>query len=85
MYIDLLDPLSLCQLQKSVDVGIVAVHATVGHKSHKMKGRAVFLYIFAGCKEGFVLKEVAVLDSLCDLCQILVYNAAGSHVQMSYL
>ena len=85
VYIYFLDSLSLCQLKESVNVRIVAVYASVRYESHQMKCRIVFLYILTRFHKRFILKEISILDRLCDLCKILVYDTACTHVQMSYL
>ncbi len=82
VYIHLLNALPLRQLQQSVNVFIVAVHASVGYQSEHMQRGVMRLYIFAGCQKSLVLKKVPVLDRLCDLGQILVYDPAGAHIQM---
>ena len=33
----------------------------------------------------FILKEISILNRLCNSCQILVYNSSGTHIQMTNL
>jgi len=64
---------------------IVAVYSSVRDKSHQVKRRIILLHILARCHERFIFKEISVLDGLCDLRQVLVYDASRTHVQMSDL
>ena len=85
VYVYLLDSLSLCQLKKSVNMCIVAVHAAVGHKPHQMKCGIILLNILTCCHKRFILKEIPILNRFCNLGQILINNTSCAHVQMSYL
>ncbi len=64
---------------------IMAVYATVGHKPVHMEGAAMLLYIFTCRKKRRVLKEIPILDCLCNLGKILIYDTTCAHVQMSHL
>ena len=64
---------------------VVAVDSSVRYKSHQMKCRIIFLYILTCCHKCFIFEKIAILDCLCDLGKILVYDAACSHVQMPHL
>ena len=81
----LFQAVSLSQLQKPEDMGHVAVYASVGYQSHQMKRGIILLTVLNSCKELFVLEEIAVLDCFRDSGQLLIYNAACAHVQVSDL
>ena len=67
-------------------MGDVAVYAAVGKQSEQMKrGFRSLLQFFTACKKGFILEEIAVLDFFGDTGQLLVHDAACTHVQMTYL
>ena len=85
MYINFLDTLPLRQLQKSVNVRIVAVYTTVRYEPHQVQRRIILLHIPARGKKRFILEEISILDGLCDLGQILIYDASGAHVQVPHL
>ena len=85
VYIHFFYTLSLCKLQKSVNMSVMAVYTTVRNQSHHMKSCIVLFCIFACCKQRLILKEISVFDRFCNLCQFLVNDASCSHVQMSYL
>ena len=59
---------------------IVAVNAAVAHKTHEVKGGAVLFAVFHCADKGFILKKVAVLNGLCNSCQLLINNAACADV-----
>ena len=85
VYIDLLQAMALRQLQKAVDVRIVAVHAAVGHQSEHVEGGILRLRVLHSGDQGLVLKEVPVLNLLGDAGQLLVYDAPRAHIHMAYL
>ena len=45
----------------------------------------ILFYILTCGKKRRILEEVPVLDCLCDLGKVLVYDAPGAHIQVSYL
>ena len=62
MYINFLDSLFFRQLKQTVNMSIVTVNSAVRYKSHHVKSRIVFLYIFTCCKKRFILKEISILN-----------------------
>ena len=85
MNVDLLKPMTLCQLQKAVNMGVVAVYAAVGYKTVHMEGGILCLCILYCLYQCLVFKKYTILNLLGDTRQLLVYNTARAHIQMSYL
>ena len=77
--------LLLRQLQQAVQMGNVAVYATVRKKSHKMNRGIVVFCILHSRKKCLILEEIAVLDLFCDPCKLLVYDTACAHIHMTNL
>ena len=80
MYINFGETVSLGQLQQSVNVGDVTVHTSIRNKAEHMEGRIVFLTVLNCGHQRLVGEEISVLDGLGDTCQLLVYNAACTHI-----
>ena len=59
---------------------VVAVNAAVTHETHEMKGGAVLFAVFHCADKRLILKKVAVLNGLCDSCELLINNAACADV-----
>ena len=85
MDIYLFQAVSLSQIQKAVDVRVVALHSAIGHKAEHMKCGIIFFAVFHSRKEFRDLEKVAILNGFCDPCQFLINNAAGAHIEMSNL
>ena len=85
MHIDILQTVSLRQLQQGIQMRIVAVHAAIGKQSPQMQGTAAELRCVAGSLQMIVIIKITVLNGLCDFRQILIYDASGSHIQMADL
>ena len=85
MHIYLVKPVSLRQLQKPVDMCVVAVNAAVGYQAEHMQRRIILLTVVYRVKQGRILKESAVLNLLGDPRQLLIYDTARTHIQVSYL
>ena len=64
---------------------IVAVYTAIGKKSPQMKVGIVLLAVLNRLKHCFVLEEIAILDCLCDRCQILINNSSGANIHMTNL
>ena len=84
MHIDFPDPLALCQREKPVYMRIMAVYASVGHEPVHMERAVMLLHVLTGRKKRLILKEISVLDRLCDLRKILIYDAPCAHIEMPY-
>ena len=55
-------------------------------KTDTDEGRNPFSLAVLYCmQKGFILEEIAILDLFGDTGQLLVYDAACTHVQMTYL
>ena len=50
-----------------------------------MKGGMILFAVVHRCHKGLILKEITILNGFCDSCQILIYDPAGSHIQVSDL
>ena len=61
----------------------MAVNATIGNESVQMKGGVILLCILHGSLQRRILKESSLADRLRNLRQILIYNTARSHIQVS--
>ena len=85
VYINFAQSLSLGHLKQCVEMSIVAVYTTIRKKSHKMYSRIVFLRVLHCCEKCFVLEEVAVVDFFGDSGKFLIYDAACTHIHMTYL
>ena len=80
MHINLGETVSLSQLQQSVNMGDVAVHAAIGNQSEHMQGRIILFAVLNSCHQRLVGEEISILDGLGDAGQLLIYDAAGTHV-----
>ena len=85
MHINLLQIVSFCQLQQSVQVGIVAMHTAVGKQTIQMQCGIVFLTMLHRLQQCGIFKEIAVLNRLCDTCQLLINDTPCAHIQMPNL
>ena len=85
VYIDLRKTVTLCQLQQSVDMGIVAVYAAVGYQSEQVQCGVLCFRVLHSLYKRFIFKEVSILDLLCDTGQLLIYDASRTHVHMTNL
>ena len=83
--IDLFQTAAPCQLQKSIDVGDVAVDAAVRNEPHEMQGAVLFLAVGHCRLQLGNLKQVSVFDGLCNAGQLLINDAASAHVQVAHL
>ena len=45
-----------------------------------MKCGTILLAVLCRCEECLVFKEIAVLNGLCDAGQLLIYDAACTHI-----
>ena len=50
-----------------------------------MQGAVVLLTVINSLQQGFIFKEVTILDFLGDTGQLLIYDTAGTHIHMTYL
>jgi hypothetical protein len=83
--VDLLQSLFFGHAQQGVQVGDMAVDASVGQKTHQVQGGALLL---AGGHSGEVrriFRQGAVLGSLGDLRQILKDHPARAHIGVAHL
>ena len=81
VYIYLLHALSLCQLEQTVQMCDVAVYAAIRKKSvtDAERNRSP-LHWRLPLKQCLIAEEIAILDLFGNTCQLLVYNAAGTHI-----
>ena len=63
----------------------MAVNAAVAHESHEVQGAAVCLAVFHSALEGFVVKEIAVLNGLGDAGKLLIDDATRAHIGVTDL
>ena len=73
-------PVSLSQFQQSVNMGDVAVYTAVGYQTEHMQRGIVLLAVLNCCHQLLILEEIAILDRLGDAGQLLVYDAACTHI-----
>ena len=73
------------QLQQSVEMLAVAVHAARGNQAHEMQGTAICLGSTGYAQESLVLEEIPVLDSLGNTGESLIDNPACTDIGMAYL
>ena len=69
--------------QQRVQVGNVTMDAAVRQKSPQVQLLAGLLGVLHRLQQGGIFKEVAVLDGLGDLGQILIDDAPRAHVEVS--
>ena len=81
----LVKSVSLCHLQQSIHMCIVAVYAAVGQQSVHVQLAAVLLDVLHSLHENFIFKEIAILDRLGDTGQILINDTSCTHVQVTDL
>ena len=83
--IHVVQPHLLCHFHQSVQVGVVRVHAAVGHESHYVQFFAVRLGAFHSLYKGGIGEEIAVLNGLGNARKFLVDNSARADVEVSHL
>ena len=83
MDIDIFQPLALGELQKAVNMRVVAVHAARGDQPHQVERRAVLPAVLRRLEESLILEEIPVLDRFRDPGQLLVDYSPRAHVHMA--
>ncbi|MPN51856.1 hypothetical protein SDC9_199506 [bioreactor metagenome] len=66
-------------------MGYLAVDAAVGQKTQKMEGLFFVFSFLAGLVKHRISIKVAFPDRLVNSGQLLVNNAAGAYVEVTYL
>ena len=85
VYIHLGQTCTLCKLQQTIQVGVVAVHAAAGQQTHQMQSAAVLLTVLHRSGKSLVGKEITILNGLGDPGQLLVHDTTGANVSVTNL
>jgi hypothetical protein len=72
-------------LDERVQVPLVTVNAAVGHQADEMERVFAAGDAVHRCGQGGTLEELSVSNALVDARQVLIDNAAGTHVHVSDL
>ena len=81
----LLKTSALSQLEDAVHMCVVAVHAARRQQTEEMQRAVVLDSVVDSLVHSLVIEEVAVLDSLGDAGQLLIYYPARAHVGVADL
>ena len=66
-------------------MGDVAVYAAIGNQPVHVQGGIVLFAVFHSRKQGRIFKEIPVLNFLGNSGKLLIYDTAGTHVQVAHL